>query len=399
MARPRRARAEQVLVRLLRGYAFTIAGIAVGVAGLVALGAMAERIVRFIEGGDRFVLGQISVAGKGLGMGTGFTAGGLLPAAKIREIATLPGVAGVQGQVMLPLETSTSQFLTLTQELVLGLDLTVPMPNRHYQSLPVRTGRFLRADDRLVTVLGADFAARRGLAPGERITFEGAAYTVVGVLDRMLTAPDRFAMVSIEDARDLLLAKDPMLRSLGLDRANLNTGAAVGWTAGEDPDALARRIAERVTDVNVTLPSELSRTLQASTAFFSALLLGIGVLGLVIGGLSLSNTVAAAVFERIHDFGIKRALGATDLQLGREILAEAIGVSLSGGAVGMALAMAIGLSINARVARQGQQLFVFSPRLLGFALVFTLVLGAAAACYATLRVVRLSPAEAIRRGT
>ena len=37
-----------------------------------------------------------------------------------------------------------------------------------------------------------------------------------------------------------------------------------------------------------------------------------GALGLVIGGLSLANTVTAAVFERIRDFGIKRALGATD---------------------------------------------------------------------------------------
>ena len=60
----------------IRGYAFTIVGVAIGVAGLVALGAMSERIVRFIDGGDRFVLGQISVAGRGMGMGTGFTAGG-----------------------------------------------------------------------------------------------------------------------------------------------------------------------------------------------------------------------------------------------------------------------------------------------------------------------------------
>ncbi|PYM35022.1 MAG: hypothetical protein DME17_14035, partial [Candidatus Rokuibacteriota bacterium] len=89
--------------RLLRGYAFTVTGIAVGVAGLTALGAMAERIVRFVDGGDRFVRGQISVAGQGLGLGTGFTGGGLLPAAKIREIARVPGVAGVQAQVMLPL--------------------------------------------------------------------------------------------------------------------------------------------------------------------------------------------------------------------------------------------------------------------------------------------------------
>src|SRR5881397_3096262 len=104
-------------LRVLRGYLFTVLGIAIGVAGLVALGAMSERIVRFIEGGDRFVLGQISVAGRGMGMGAGFTAGGLLPAATIKKISSVPGVAGVQPQVMLPLDPSTSQFMTLTQEL------------------------------------------------------------------------------------------------------------------------------------------------------------------------------------------------------------------------------------------------------------------------------------------
>src|SRR5256712_11949305 len=124
------------LRRALRGYAFTIAGIAIGVAGLTALGAMSERIVRFIDGGDRFVLGQISVAGRGMGMGTGFTAGGLLRAATVRAIADVPGVAGVQAPVMLPLNPTTSQFMTLTQELVLGVDLAVPMPNRYYRTLP-----------------------------------------------------------------------------------------------------------------------------------------------------------------------------------------------------------------------------------------------------------------------
>ena len=139
--------------RLLpRGYLFTVLGIAVGVAGLVALGAMAERISRFIEGGDRFVLGQISVAGEGMGMGAGFTAGGLLRAAKIAEIARVPGVAAAQPQVMLPLKTTTSQFLTLTQELVLGTDVSVPMVNRNYRELPVRAGRFLQAGDRGVSL-------------------------------------------------------------------------------------------------------------------------------------------------------------------------------------------------------------------------------------------------------
>jgi putative ABC transport system permease protein len=275
------------------------------------------------------------------------------------------------------------------------------MPNRNYQVLPIRSGRFLQPGDRGVAVAGTDFAASRGLRVGSALTVDGVTFKVVGILDKTLTAPDRFAFVSIDDARDLWLRRDPLLVQVfgagNLSRADLNSGAAVGWPPGEDPDALARRIQSSVSGLNVTIPGELSRLLRESTAFFSALLFGVGALGLVIGGLSLSNTVTAAVFERIRDFGIKRALGATDLQLLREVLAEALGVSLSGGAVGVALAVAIGFLVDAR--SNGQQIFLFSSRLLVFTLVFAVVLGALAACYATLRIVRLSPAEAIRRGT
>jgi ABC-type antimicrobial peptide transport system permease subunit len=392
------------LGRTLRGYAFTVAGIAIGVAGLVALGAMSERIVRFIEGGDRFVLGQISVAGRGMGMGTGFTAGGLVPSATVRAIAAVPGVSAVQAQVMLPLNPTTSQFLTLTQELVLGMDLAVPMPNRHYPVLPVERGRFLREGDRRVAVVGASIAGSHSLTVGSRLTLEGEAYEVVGVLERMLTAPDRFVIVAIADAREQWVAKDPMLRTLlasgaaALTAADLNTGAAVGWREGEDPDALARRIATQVAGVQAQIPSELSRLLRSSTAFFAALLMGTAAVGLVIGGLSVANTVAAAVFERLRDFGVKRALGASDAQLGREVLGEALGVTISGGLAGLGLAIALGMLIDAWAGRTGQQLFLFSPRLVLGALAFSVLLGVAAAAYATLRVARLSPAEAIRRG-
>lgn len=385
-----------------RGYLFSVVGIGVGVAGLVALGGMAERITRFIEGGDRFVLGQISVAGEGIGMGSGFAAGGLLIASKIAEIARVPGVAGVQAQVMLPLSTSTSHFLTLTQELVLGLALQAPMPNRHYGELPVRAGRFLRAGDRGVVVLGADFAAARQLGVGGTLGLGAMKFGVVGVLDKTLTAPDRIAFVAIEDARELWLRRDPMLVQVfgggTLAPGDLNTGAAVGWRPGEDPDNLARLIQATVSGINVTIPGELSRLLRTSTAFFSALLFGIGSLGLLIGGLSLSNAVTAALFERLRDFGIKRALGATDLQLLREVLGETLAVSMMGCVAGVGLAVAMGWAVEARVIHEGQQLFVFSPRLLLFTLAFSLVLGTMAATYATMRIVRVSPADAIRRG-
>jgi putative ABC transport system permease protein len=196
-----------------------------------------------------------------------------------------------------------------------------------------------------------------------------------------------------------------MLRTLlasgaaALTAADLNTGAAVGWRDGEDPDAVALRIRAEVPGVNVQVPSELSRLLRSSTAFFSALVVGIAALGLVIGGLSLANTIAASVFERIRDFGVKRALGATDWQLGGEVLSEALAVTLSGGVAGLIVALGLGAGVDRYASRTGQQLFLFSPRLMIGALLFAAILGAVSATYATFRVVRLTPAEAIRRGT
>ena len=57
-----------------------------------------------------------------------------------------------------------------------------------------------------------------------------------------------------------------------------------------------------------------------------------------------------------------------------------------------------GTAFNARAAQAGQQLFLFSGRLVGFALGFAVTLGAIAGAYATVRILRVSPAEAIRRG-
>ena len=377
--------------RLLpRGYGFAVAGIAVGMAGLVALGALADRISRFIDGGHRFVLGQISVAGAGIGTGAGFTAGGLLARRTIEAIRRVPGVTLVLAQVMLPLNPGTSALFSVNQDLVLGVDLGVPGPNRNYPTLPIAHGRDLARQDRGRAVVGAELAAGQTLRPGSRLRIGARDFEVVGILDRMLTAPDRFAL-------------DPTVNALfrvggGLAPEDLNTGAAVGWADGVDPDALAARIRREIPGVNVAAPGEVARQLSASTAFFRWLMLGIAGIGLLIGGLSLSNTVAAATFERIRDFGIKQVLGATDLQLLGEVLRESLAVSLGGGVLGTAIALVAGAASNARAAQAGQQLFLFSGRLVGFALGFAVALGAIAGTYATMRILRVPPAEAIRRG-
>jgi len=137
------------------------------------------------------------------------------------------------------------------------MDLSVPIPNRHYRELPVSSGRPLRSGDRSSHRAGADFAAAPISPPAARDA--GRA----GFLDRRHPRQDLHRSRSlrpraIEDARELWLRCDPLLvQAFGagtLRRGDLNTGAAVGWRDGEDPDALARRIQTTVKGLNVTIP-------------------------------------------------------------------------------------------------------------------------------------------------
>src|SRR5260370_11939481 len=77
------------------------------------------------------------------------------------------------------------------------------MWNRQFRELPVKSGRFLRASDRGVVVVGADFAAGRKLAVGRRPQLAaGPTFEGVRVLDKTLPAPDRFAIVPLDDGPD-----------------------------------------------------------------------------------------------------------------------------------------------------------------------------------------------------
>ncbi len=393
---------------VVRRYAFTIVGVAIGVAGLVALGAMSERIVRFIREGSslraRPDLGGRAGAGhrhrvhRGRSAVGGDHSGDCSGPRRVHRAS--PSHA--------PLNPSVSQFMTFAQEMIVGLDLAASTPNRAFPILTTRAGRRDRYGGSRWE-LGASFADSRKLGVGDVLTLDSQSFKIVGVLGRLCSqAPDRFVIVPIEIARRLWVTKDPLLRTViasggvPLTATDLNTGAAVGWRDGEDPDAVAIRIRDQIPGVkHARIPSKLTRLLRENDRILP-LLVGIAALGLLIGGLSLANTVTAALFERIRDFGVKRALGAPDRQLGREILGETLLVTLTGGVGGIGLAVALGAGVEAYAADGGQSLFFFSLRLLrGRPGVLPPVgWGGGGLRGLGVRSGRVSPAiEAIRRGT
>ncbi|MEA5448632.1 ABC transporter permease [Leptolyngbya sp. CCNP1308] len=62
----------------------------------------------------------------------------------------------------------------------------------------------------------------------------------------------------------------------------------------------------------------------------------VGLLALVIGGVGIANITIAAIMERTREIGLRRAIGATDLEIMAQFIAEAALLSLIGGTTAVA---------------------------------------------------------------
>src|SRR5438093_301531 len=141
--------------------ALTAAGMAIGVAALVLLGGLAEKLGRLVEGGRDFATGQVTVSGSGTGAVTGMTRGGLLSREQLAALGAVPGVALVAPLVMFPLSDAPATLPFTLAPLVFGADLVALERNRQSRPPRVRSGRLLPTpggDDHVSVVSPADAA-------------------------------------------------------------------------------------------------------------------------------------------------------------------------------------------------------------------------------------------------
>ena len=138
--------------------ALTAAGMAIGVAALVLLGGLAEKLGRLVEGGRDFATGQITVSGSGTGAVTGMTRGGLLSREQLAALGAVPGVALVAPLVMFPLSDKPAILPFTLAPLVFGADLVALERNRRSRPPRVRSGRLLPTPGGDEVVLGSQVA-------------------------------------------------------------------------------------------------------------------------------------------------------------------------------------------------------------------------------------------------
>jgi putative ABC transport system permease protein len=110
----------------------------------------------------------------------------------------------------------------------------------------------------------------------------------------------------------------------------------------------------------------------------------------------MTNTMVMSVFERTREIGVLRALGWRKRHVVWMILRESVALSLLGGALGLAIGVALIALLNVTPFAAGFVSANFSPILFVQSFLTALVLGAVGGAYPAWRASRLRPVEALR---
>ncbi len=369
----------------------TIFGITIGVLALVVMGAMAEKMQLLVDGGTDYYADKVIVTGQS-GMG-GFSTEPLNDSL-IDKLEKVDGVEVASGSVGMLLDEDPSAVNMGVPANIEGSD----GKGSGVESFDVRVadGRELEPGDKGVVVVGSDLVTKLDAKVGETIEVRGKEFEVVGILEKTLTAPDMSVSMSLEDAQDLFSASLPAAVRESIDPHAIVTDITVYPADGVDPDALAKDIERQIPEVAAMGPKGFQESVTEPLKIFNQIIYAVALLSLVIGGLSVINTMTMAVAERTREIGIRKSIGATSGAIMRQFIAESAVIGLIGGLVGLGLGWLVVYGANAAGAESATKLFLITTRLAAGSVAFSLVLGMLSGIYPAWHAASLNPVKALR---
>jgi putative ABC transport system permease protein len=124
----------------------------------------------------------------------------------------------------------------------------------------------------------------------------------------------------------------------------------------------------------------------------SKALLVVGAISLIVGGVGIANITIASVIERTPEIGLRRAVGATQLDIMLQFILEAAILSFIGGTI--AIITVHGATIL--VAKQFKLPYQFNNKTAALALSSAILVGVGAGFFPALRASQLDPVKALR---
>jgi putative ABC transport system permease protein len=145
-------------------------------------------------------------------------------------------------------------------------------------------------------------------------------------------------------------------------------------------------------DFFVRTQSEVADLMNQTQSVMTMLLGGIASVSLLVGGIGIMNIMLVSVTERTREIGVRMAVGATESDVQRQFLVEAVTLSMMGGAIGIL----IGLVGSALISNFLSWPTLVSVRAIVTAAIFSGAVGIFFGYYPARKAARLDPIEALR---
>jgi putative ABC transport system permease protein len=145
-------------------------------------------------------------------------------------------------------------------------------------------------------------------------------------------------------------------------------------------------------DFFVRTQSEVADLANQTQSVMTMLLGGIASVSLLVGGIGIMNIMLVSVTERTREIGVRMAVGATQGDVRRQFLVEAVTLSMMGGAIGILF----GLGGSALISNFLSWPTLISIKAILTAAIFSAVVGIFFGYYPARKAAQLDPIEALR---
>ena len=234
------------------------------------------------------------------------------------------------------------------------------------RSLSISNGSFITANDlkkrQRVAVIGTTVAENlfgEKNPVGQTIRIHNQPYKVVG----LLASKGQSSMGQDQDDMIYVPLTTAMERMLGItyvQSVNVQVSDATKMDQVQDEIETLLRQRHHLTQANkeddftVRNLTSLMETVNQSTSMLTLLLGAIAGISLLVGGIGIMNIMMVSVTERTREIGIRKALGATFLNIMTQFLIESMVLGVIGGIIG--IFVGIGLFFGIYPARKAAKL-------------------------------------------
>ncbi len=145
-------------------------------------------------------------------------------------------------------------------------------------------------------------------------------------------------------------------------------------------------------DFIIRSPTDIAQARAQTLGVMELLLACIASVSLIVGGIGIMNIMLVSVTERTREIGVRMAVGATENDVRRQFLSEAVVLSMFGGAIGVVFGFFGSNAVSAMLKWPTQ----IPPSAILISVVFSAAVGVIFGYYPARKAASLDPIEALR---